>query len=398
MGFFTYFFGKKEDGTGGFREVSCKELFDAAAEFQLRQLSFNICVDMIANAIGRCEFRTYRDGEEVQMGEYWLWNYDPNPNENSTIFLHSLVDHLYRNNEALVIFFRRRRRTAEGVEKYVDSMVVADSWVLDNPQVTRQNEYRNVVVGDFEFNKVFREDDVLHLRLHNIDIKTVLDALTASWSKMAELAMKMYQWDRGEHWKVHISQVAAGSDQFESKFAKMIEQQIKPFLQGANGVLPEFDGYNYERMGASTSSFSSGSEDLRNLAADIFDFTARGFLIPAVLANGKVEATSDANNRFLTYVVDPLCDQLQEEIMRKRYGYELFEQKTYIRVDSSQIIHYDLFSQAASVEKLVGSGVYSINDILRAVGQGTINEPWADKHYLTKNMDELDVTATPLGQ
>lgn len=386
MGLFARIFGQDGPAGGTFREVSCKELFDAAADYSLRKLSFQICVEMVANAIGRCEFRTYRDGTEIREGEYYLWNIEPNVNENSTAFLHKLVSLLYQNNEALVVAFNRR----DGKE----NLVVADSYEVTTGRVTRQNEYAGVTVDGYTFNKTFREADVLHFRLQQDGIKPVLDELTASWSKMARLAQKAYNWDHGAHWKVHVGQLAAGDKDFTAKFAKMVAEQVKPFLDSENGVLPEFDGYDYQLMSGKS---STTSEDIRNLAADIFDFTARGFLIPAVLVNGKVEATSDANNRFLTYVIDPLCDQLHEEISRKRYGYELWHAGTYLQVDSSQIIHYDLFSQASSVEKLVGSGVYSINDILRAVGQGTINEPWADQHYLTKNIAELDAEAAPVG-
>ena len=34
------------------------------------------------------------------------------------------------------------------------------------------------------------------------------------------------------------------------------------------------------------------------MVEDIFDFTARAMLIPAVLVNGKIEGTEDANKRF----------------------------------------------------------------------------------------------------
>lgn len=388
MGLWTWLIGRDRD-TGAYttREVSCQELFAAAMEFAAREMAFSVCVDLIANAIGRCEFRTYRDKEEVQEREYWLWNVEPNLNENSSVFLHKLIDHLYRNNEALVVAFKHR----DGYEM----LAVADSWTQSEPQVTRMNEYRDVTVDGYTFSKRFREDDVLHFRLNQESIRPVIDQLTASWEKMASLAKSHYEWDQGHHWKVHIDQIAEGSDSFEADFAKKISDQVKPFLQGQNGVLPEFDGYKYEEL---KSTDSRAVTDVRDLLADIFDFTARGFLIPPVLTSGKVESTKDANARFLTFVIDPLCDQLQEEINRKRNGFDGWSKGSYLRVDSSSIIHYDLFDQAANVEKLVGSGVYTINDILREVGRATINEPWADRHYLTKNIAEMGTVTDPLGE
>ena len=40
---------------------------------------------------------------------------------------------------------------------------------------------------------------------------------------------------------------------------------------------------------------------------------------------------------------------------------------------------------AASVEKLVSSGVFSVNDVLRKLGEPEIPEAWADGHFVTKN-------------
>ena len=47
------------------------------------------------------------------------------------------------------------------------------------------------------------------------------------------------------------------------------------------------------------------------------------------------------------------------------------------------------FANAANVEKLVGSGGYSINDVRRAAGQAPIPEPWADEHFMTLNISPM---------
>lgn len=369
-------------------ELSCQELLAAAQEYQLRELAFWICVDMVANAVGRCEFRTFRNGTEVKEQDYYLWNVEPNVNQNSTVFLHKLVAQLCKHNEALIINPRQR----DGH----DTLVVADGWEVPETSVTRLQEYQQVRVDDFTFHKTFREDDVLHLRLNHLDLRPVLDGLYQSYYKLVSAAMKAYQWSNGQHWKVHVSQLAQGDKEFQANFLRMIQEQVKPFLESNGAILPEFDGYTYTNESGRVS--AGDTRDIKALMEDIFDFTARSFLIPAVLVNGKVEATSDANQRFLTYVIDPICDQLQEEINRKFYGYDRWRAGEYVWVDSSSIIHFDLFANAANVEKLVGSGVFCINDIRRAAGQAIINEPWAWRFWLTKNIAAIKAAAQGLGE
>lgn len=383
---FSFFkFLQPKTGRTDVRKVSCRELLEAAQEYQVRELCFWICVNMIANAIGRCEVRTFRGGEEIHERDYYLWNVSPNVNQNSTAFWHKLVARLYQDNEALIVPALTR---ADGM----DALVVADDWAEPEEWPSRQNEYRDVRVGEYTYQYPLYENNVIHLKLHHRHMAPVLDGLYQSYWRLIEAARRDYEWNHGQHWKVHVDQVASGDDGWEESFQAMMTAQLKPFLESNGAVLPEFDGYAYEKVGDR----SGDTRDIRALIEDIFEFTARGFLIPAVLVNGKIEGTQDANARFLTACIDPLCDQLQEEITRKRYGYAAWQAGGYVKVDSSSILHFDLFANAANVEKLVGSAAFSVNDLLRAANQPTIDEPWADAHFLTKNISTMDDVARQL--
>ena len=364
-------------------EITCRELMAAAQEFQLRDLAFWSCANMIANAVARCEFRTFRGGKEIQEREHYLWNVEPNVNQNSTAFLHKLVAKLLTDGECLVISTRQR-------EGY-DALVVADSYMLNGCYPSKQNEYTDVQVGDVSYEKTFREHDVLHLRLNHVNIKPVLDGLYTSYVRLINAAMKRYEWDKGQHWKVHVNQLAQGQDDFTAKFTAMIEEQARVFLDSNGAILPEFDGYAYTNEGGKS---AVDLADIQAQAKDIFAFTAKALQIPAVLIDGTVQGTEDAQARFLSGCLDPICDQLQEEINRKRYGYEAMRRGDYLRIDTSGIQHFDMFANAANLEKLVGSAVFTVNDILRAAGLPTIPEPWADEHYLTKNIATLSESVT----
>ena len=367
-------------------EVSCRELLAAAQEFQLRDMSFWICANMIANAVGRCEFRTFRDGKEIRDREHYLWNVEPNANQSSTAFLHKMVAKLLVDNEALIISTRQR-------EGY-DALVVADAWLQNGDYPSRQNEYINVQVGDVSYEKTFREREVLHLKLNHINVKPVLDGLYGAYWRLISAAMKRYEWDKGQHWKVHVGQLASGTEDFTENFSRMIEQQVKTFLDSNGAILPEFDGYAYTNEGGKA---NVELADIQAQMKDVLGFTAKALQIPAVLVDGSIQGTEDAQGRFLTGCIDPICDQLQEEINRKRYGYDRMRAGDYLRVDTSSIRHFDMFANAANVEKLVGSGAFTINDVLRSAGLPTIPEPWADEHYMTKNIAALGAETTALG-
>ena len=376
--FFKWLTGKTSQPAGKIVEIDCQEMLEAAQDFYIRDLCFQSCVDMIANAIGRCEFRTYRNNEEVREFEYYMLNIEPNVNQNSTEFWHKVIFKLYAENEVLII----STKTRDGR----DCLVCADSWTNGNQYPVKQNEYSNVQVGSFTYTKTFREKDVIHLKLNEVDIKPVLDGLFLSYSKLLEAAKTYYITSNGTHMKVHINQISQAQDGWEDAFKKMLEKTVVPFLKSQAGMLPEFDGYDYSVLNFGS---STQSDEIRKLTEDIFSMTARAFLIPVVLINGNVEGTEDANKRFLTYVIDPLCDQIQEELNRKRYGYDSWRSGSYVRVDSSSIIHFDVFENASNIEKVVGSGVFSLNDVLRAANQTAIPEDWANRHYMTLNISAM---------
>lgn len=378
INFFRWLTEKKQTVPVG---VSCKELFEAGQEYQVRELSFWVCVNMVANALGRCEVRTFQGNEEVKGREYYLWNVSPNVNQNASVFMHKLVASLYQNNEALIVETLSRGD--------LPALVVADSWVPPEEWPSRQNEYDGVTVGDYQFQFPFYENSVLHLKLNQVNMRPVINGLYQSWWRMVNAAMKAYTWGNGQHWKVHVNQIASGETGWAEKFQAMISEQLKPFLESDGAILPEFDGYQYENVGSSSGGSTRDTRDIRAMIEDIFDFTARGFLIPAVLVNGTVQGTEDANTRFLTNCIDPLADQLQEEINRKRYGYDGWVRGDYVRVDTSSIIHFDIFENAANVEKLVGSGAFTINDVLRAANQPPIPEDWGNQHFMTLNISTM---------
>lgn len=83
------------------------DLFDEyeslIGDIYIREMAFWSAVNLVANAVSKCEFKTYLNGNEVKGPEYYLWNIEPNKNQNSSVFLHKLISKLYRNNECLVI-------------------------------------------------------------------------------------------------------------------------------------------------------------------------------------------------------------------------------------------------------------------------------------------------------
>lgn len=367
------------------KEVTSEELEAAAQELNIRIMAFNVCVNMIANFIGKCEFKTYKDGKPVKGREYYMLNFEPNGNQNSTMFWHEFIYRLCMDNEVLCISTTAR----DGHEM----LVVADSWDKPAKYPAKQNEYKNVKAGEVTYRKTFKESEVLHLKLNNKNMRPMIDAIYGSYIKLISAAEKSYTRSRGVRLKVKVDQIASGEKNFAKDFKDLMDQQVKPWVNADSGVLPQYDGYEYSEMGKDGGNKVESSRDIRAMIDDVFTFTARCVGIAPVLVTGDVADTKDAMIRTLTTCIDPLCDQIHEEMTRKRYGYEEWQKGNFVQIDTTTIIHFDMFANAANVEKLIGSGAFSINDVLAAAGLPEIDAPWAKKHWLTLNIGTMEAAA-----
>lgn len=107
--------------------------------------------------------------------------------------------------------------------------------------------------------------------------------------------------------------------------------------------------------------------------------------MPPSLAKGDVQDTSKAVDEMLTFCLDPLVQMLQQEINRKRIGRAQIMKGTYLQINTTKVKHMDMFDISTPADKLISSGLYTINMLLRAIGEPQINEEWANTHMMTKN-------------
>ena len=80
---------------------------------------------------------------------------------------------------------------------------------------------------------------------------------------------------------------------------------------------------------------------------------------------------------------------LEDEINRKRNGFEGFLKGDYIKIDTTTVKHIDIFDIATPVDKLISSGAFTINDIRKLIGEPEIAEDWASQHFITKNYSTI---------
>lgn len=371
MGLLTWIRYKLLNGQPIKTFITTDGFFNLCAEVYIRDLAFQSAVNLISNSISKCEFKTFLANKEEKRLEYYLWNVEPNQNQNSSEFIHKWISKLYENNECLIIENDNQLFVADSFSKKENALI--------------DNQFSQVNVGDFTFNRTFLMSDVLYFKLNNQDIRKLINGMYEEYGKLITYGQKSYRKSRGSRGIINVSTIAEGKVNYKETFEKLMNERFKKFFESENAVLPLFDGYSYTDIGSKTYS-NEGTRDIKAMIDDIYDFTARAFNIPPALLRGDVADIGDqVINNYLTFCVDPLCDMLQEEINRKRSEYTGFNKGTFLTIDTKTIRHIDLLNIATAVDKLISSGCFCINDIRKAVGEQVINEHWTWKHFMTKN-------------
>ena len=365
------FTGKKEE----IDEGEFLALFDDwATEYAARDLAFSTAVGKIARSLAKCEIRTYLDHEEVQGADYYRLNIEPNLNQNSPAWMQELIAKLYRHNEVLVVEFN-------------GGLLIADSFVKERKALYPWT-FENVVVDGFEFNKKFAMDEVLYLRLNNKNIKRLLDKIYESYAKMMAAAVNQASRTGSVRGILQMQGMMAGSPAEKKTAQEMLGERFKPLFDSHNAVVPLPQGFNYQDLTKATERVSGGgsiTRDYRAMIDDVFDMTAMAFGIPTVLLKGQTAGIEDSVDMYLMDCIDPLADLVETELNRRLYGSENYLKGNRVRIDTSNIKHFELFEVAGPIEKLIGSGAMTINEIRPRIGLKKSEDPIADEHIITKN-------------
>lgn len=374
--------------TGKTREAAFRQEMEAnydSPEYQaLSECVFNLNrgINMIGNAVAKCEFQTRINGRNEKRSEYYLWNYSPNKNESSTFFIKKLISNLLKNNECLVY-------------ELAGQLFVADGYTISD-DVVREKTFSNISTGSFSVNRTFSMSEVLFFKNNNENMTALLNNIISSYDTLVKTAYEKFYKSGGEKGILSIDTQRVLGDAktlgktFDEIMDEMMNVRFKKFYNSRNAVLPLYNGYSYESNGAKESTKKATSElkDFIDVNDEIKKKAAGALNIPYALFAGEIADIDALMDEFITITIEPICDILQTEINRKRSGEEVLK-GTGLNIDTSSISYIDIFKNAEKTDKLISSGLYSINEIRYKLHEPDIDSDIGDTHYITKNYSAM---------
>lgn len=348
------------------------EIEEEFTEVFFKELATACAINMIANTIAKCEIRTFVKGVPEKKAEYYLWNYEPNQNENSSDMIQKFITNLCYENEALIVEVNGR-------------LYVADHFTR-RKYAFYDDVFSNIVIGDMTMQKSYTQSEVIYMQLNNIDVRKRLEGSYTSYGKTVAKAIRSLIRAGGQKGILNIDAQTSAQTDFQEQLQKLIDTRFKPFFESNQAVLPLTQGYNYTDVTKSPT--AAAPADINERINYEFEMAARAFRIPKALMMGDVSDVEKITKNFLTFAIDPICEKFGEEVTRKRYGEAQFVKGNYIDVNTNCIQHIDIFEQATNSDKLLSSGLYCIDELRAKLGDTALKTEWSQNHYITKNYAE----------
>ena len=344
-----------------------------------KRAAYYIGTSYISNAISKCEFKVYRDGTSTRDDPMWYaLNVRPNPNQNGSQFVSRLMQDYFYDGHALVV----QPLPSRGW------LYVADSFGVEERPLS-ENLFTSVVVDNgFALDRPVRAGDCCYFRLEDVEVRSIVSGMYRDYGELLASAMESYMRGTGEKFVYHRRARPTGTRKDEKGSADEVNDALKAFLKGENGVLPLPVEHSLERI--EPSARAATSTDVIALRKDVYETVASALKIPVSMMYGNMTNISDIVNQFVTFAVDPIAQMMSDEMTGTLFTQEEVMRGCKVVVDTSRVQHLDMFQVADKADKLISSGTACIDEVREPLGMDTLNTEYSRAHWVTRNYSPLE--------
>lgn len=348
------------------------ELFqDTSQKAYLKQMALNTCIEFLARTISQSEFRITDENNKVIKDSVWYkLNTRPNTDLSSTDFWQSVIFKLIYDNEVLIIVTDTK------------DLVIADDFHRKRfalyPDV-----FEDVTIGEYEFERSFKMDDVLYLTYNNEKLNKFTEGLFADYGeifgRMINAQMRNYQ-IRGI---INVDSQNVNSEKEIEKMQKYVNKVVDSFSKNDVAITPLTKGFDFQDVSANTKGNNASFDELTKLQKAMVDSVAKAIGIPPSLIHGELADLKNALESFSKFCTKPLNKKIEDELKAK-----LLTQKEVIKGKNLKVIGIDKkdpLEMAEAIDKLVASSTFTPNQVLVLLGEEPSDDPKMDEYFVTKN-------------
>lgn len=376
IGVLDYFTVRKQDASVDALYEEELELFtNAKNRLHMKRLAVDTCVSFLARTISQSDFRV-REGKEYVRDElFYKLNLRPNKNQTASTFWETFVNKLVYENECLII------------PTDSDDLVIADAFT-HNEFALIEDTFSDVTVGDFTYQRSFKQSEVIHIRYRNENLMRLIDGLFDDYGSLFASILSSQKRKNQIRATVNIDSKTAQTKDGQSKLQQWLNRTYGAIESKDVAIIPQQQGYDYDEK-ASGNSNGQSVDEINKVTNGFFDQVAMAIGIPTALIYGDMADVEKQTKNYIGFTVNPLLKKLADEISAKFFTMQEFLSGKRVEVES--VSYYDIVDIAASIDKLISSGFATGNEVRVKVGWERSDDPNLDKHYITKNYTQTGV-------
>lgn len=352
---------------GGYQVSDWTFIEEEYDKVHLKQAALDTVLGRITASASLVDFRT--SDEELS----YLLNIAPNSNDNAKDFRTKLLRTLILDEECLVVQIN-------------DRWYIADNFTADD-KVLAEKTYSNIFISGMEMRKTFKSSEVYHFKYHNKKLRKLIAELDNSYanlfSRLIEIQLRQSQLRIYAKFKGSVTDPSKQAEE-QSKFKAYLKGLSTALRKNAVVVSPRNESYDLEEK---TDNYLGRSVDeLQKMENIYIAKVANALQLSPLLFTGDLADVSQHEKNAIKYAIRPLFEIITTEINKKYFGREYTPD---LIANVTPLTYNNEFEMAKDIEKLVGSTVFTPDDVLEMLGRKRTEEPKMMKHYITKNMEEL---------
>lgn len=332
-------------------------------DLHLRQYAVHTVVDRIINVCLLAQFQS-----EDSSNFLYKLNYKPNPYENGNEFKRKIITNMIYNGECVIV-------------KPFDDYYVAESFTYDDKTklFTVTTEYSTI-------EKTYSVDDVIHVRYNNVKFEEFLRTLRQSYDKLYKRVLEVQMRQQQIRVYAPFKGVTSKSEENAKKFMNFLSGMKKQLENESIAVVPRQDDYDVEEH--SQNYLGRSAEELGTIENMYVKQVANILQVPPLLFSGDLADTSEHSKNFVRWCVKPIMNEIANEFNAKQTKSSLKD--NLITVNTIECVYVSEFEMARDVEKMIGSGVWTIDDVLVLLGKKRQKTKDTTRRYLTKNIGIIE--------
>lgn len=341
------------------------------SDTHLRQSALDTVIGKIKNTSSLIKFDTK---DEILNHKL---NVKPNDNENKSDFRNKVIDLMLLEGECLVV-------------RVKGNLYVADSFSVDGREF-EDRTYKDIVIGEVVLKKQFKSKDVFHFRYTNDKLKKFLRDLDESYAKLFSRLIEVH---------MRNNQIRIYAEFAQGKKDDKSQQKYKEFLRGMEDKIrndsvaviptqkdwkPTENAQNYE---------SRSIKEVGDLENMYVRQVANILQVPPFLFSGDLADVSQHKDSYIKDCIRPLMQVMADEVNAKYFSLKEYMNDGGVKVNAVHALFNSEFEMGNATEKMIGSGVWTVDDILELTGKERENTIVTTQRYLTKNIAPINEDGT----